>query len=500
LVSAPQEKGTVSQTVQSALFDAGIFLLGVILIVHVGNRFGPRGLGLFALALTFYVLGIITVTSGVSAMTTAEITPMVKRDDARLRGAIVFVSLLAGLLGMFLFFFLDERIASLFSIPDLAEAISLVSVALVPGAVNSVLLSIVLVRRGAKRASQLAFYRFFWFIAVVIFLSLFNTIFLIFVSFFISEIISLFIITIGEKESLFPLTFTGSSRMIRPLISQSIRSTFAGSAWSISSRIDILLLGYFLTAKKVGIYAVALMVARFLIFIPEVIQGVLVPSFSHKRTKSEMESFLKQAVVYFKYGFLGMLILSLIIVSNYEGIIRYFFPDAQVFLESKEPFLFLLPGMVFFGTISVFEGLLISQGRSAVVGRIAFVTLFLNFFLNYFFIHAFGIAGAAVATTISLTFYFLSLGAQLKKFGLRLPRGQTIFSGIIALGVSVVLYREVGIHLVTSLLGALALFFTLIVMGYIGPDDTLFHFADLKKLAKKIAEAAERAGQGKNGE
>jgi Na+-driven multidrug efflux pump len=74
------------------------------------------------------------------------------------------------------------------------------------------------------------------------------------------------------------------------------------------------------------------------------------------------------------------------------------------FEESIAPFLLLLPGIVSLSVSKVLSGYVSGIGYPGRVGKVAVSSLLVNILANVLLIPSLGIAGAAIASTISYTF------------------------------------------------------------------------------------------------
>ena len=71
------------------------------------------------------------------------------------------------------------------------------------------------------------------------------------------------------------------------------------------------------------------------------------------------------------------------------------------FVDSVQPFLYMIPGVVIFSMSKVLANDFIGRGYPEVNTYIAFVTALTNFGLNIWLIPIYGVKGAAIATSSS---------------------------------------------------------------------------------------------------
>ena len=479
------KEGIYTDAFYTALTGIGIYLAGLALSVLVGSRLGIKGLGLFALAFTLYGIGVLTFSSGVANSAHLVIPPGDRARKTTTKTALMLISLLSGFLGFLFFYIVAGRVAHTFSIPDLDRILIIISYALIPASLNNLLLSMITTEGLIREASKIQFYRRLLLLIIVFVLLYKRSIPILMFSFLLSEIGTFYIIINRQKRNIFPLGIRGIIGEFRHLMLHSLRSTFAGSSWSINSRIDILFLGYFLSAEKVGLYAAALLVARFMVFPSEVIRTVLLPYLSKKKTWQELEWFIGKTRAFFKYGLFVMFLFALILVLYYDPLMGFLFPERPGFLESKEIFLFMLPGMVFFGVIYVFEELLITGGMSGESGRLSGYTLLINFFANLLFIPAFGASGAALATSVSLIFYFFYLARSLAVLGISIPIKESFLTAFVVSGLFFMVYGVSGAPFLTLITGIVTLFPIMLIMGFMESEDRLIPIEEFREVIEE---------------
>jgi O-antigen/teichoic acid export membrane protein len=169
---------------------------------------------------------------------------------------------------------------------------------------------------------------------------------------------------------------------------------------------------------------------------------------------------------YFAYGMAVMLVIALAVAVMYDGIVIALFPGGD-YLESKRAFLFLLPGIMLYGATTVYEGVLAASRRGEAVGSISIQTLLINVILGVFLVHAFGIAGAALAGTLSFFWYYLAITETLDELQVRVNRWDTILYCVVAAGIAVFLVDIIGASLLTAMMSAVLTILMLVYVEYL---------------------------------
>ncbi|WP_267642363.1 lipopolysaccharide biosynthesis protein [Haloarchaeobius amylolyticus] len=162
--------------------------------------------------------------------------------------------------------------------------------------------------------------------------------------------------------------------------------------------IDVLMLEAFKTSELVGYYKAALVIVQFLWILPRSVQGVMVQSTSDLWEQNKVERITDLASRTTRY----VLLLTLLLAIGMAALASTFVP---LYLGSEmrpavTPLLLLLPGTVAFAVARPL--LAISHAKGDVKALIAatWASATLNFALNLNLIPAYGMVGAAVATTI----------------------------------------------------------------------------------------------------
>ena len=356
--------GIMSDTFAGIRTDLILFVIGFFLTVFIGNRFGPKGLGFFSMALTMYILGVLACTSGVTIAFIPKLKGARPVEQRRLvTTALVFV-LVLGLAVTMIGFLISERIAQAFDIYELWRVMCLVSLSFIPAAFNETIFSFLTVLDSHTAANRYRIRKriIFVFIAVVMFVT--GNIYLVLASFFISDLIMVVYLIRLERAWFLPVDFSGFSETAPGLFLSSVKSSFSGSAGEVNAHIDVLVIGYFMTATSVGVYAAAILVARLILLPWEVIREVVLTRLGGEKDTKISSDATTGMGGYFTYGMAAMLVIAICAAILYEKIIGVIFPSTGDYLASKTAFLFLLPGIVLYGATTMYEGVLAAAGKA----------------------------------------------------------------------------------------------------------------------------------------
>lgn len=245
-----------------------------------------------------------------------------------------------------------------------------------------------------------------------------------------SVITSFFLIWIGKTY--YQLKLQQYAQTTRKLLGFSSKVFGTNMINMINYRADILLVGYFLSADKVGYYAAAVGFSGFLLIIPSAIQKITFPATSEYWAHQNYRALEKMINKSMKYAACILLPIGLSVGFFAEKIIPLIF--RQDFVSAVWPLQVLIIGTLFLSIVKAIGGSLTGAGRPDLPFKIALTSATINILLNLLLIPHLGITGAAVATTISLsinsylTIYFIRVVLKidiekkwfLKVFGLTL--------------------------------------------------------------------------------
>ena len=183
--------------------------------------------------------------------------------------------------------------------------------------------------------------------------------------------------------------------------------------------IDILLLGYFLSAREVGIYSAAAPTSRMVMAFSTALYAVMLPSVSETVAKKDRPQ-LKEYVTYaYKLSLVILLPLTIVSILLSGPIITLLF--GSQYAGAAGPFEILVIGTAFLGIFTLNSGIFQGAGRPGVPMAILVSTAVLDGLLNIMLIPRLGIIGAATASTLSFVFAGVVSTTMLILYFKRLP-------------------------------------------------------------------------------
>jgi O-antigen/teichoic acid export membrane protein len=174
----------------------------------------------------------------------------------------------------------------------------------------------------------------------------------------------------------------------------------------INYKADIFLVNIFLAPAAAGIYVVAVTLSEKLWVVSTAASTVLAPRISQLASDEDARKRLTPLVS--RVVLLITLICTIVLAIIARPLIAVLFGDQYV--DSVLPLLLLLPGIFILGVAKVWANDIGARGRPEINMYISLAALFFNIIGNVILIPRFGLAGAAIATTIS---YFICSTATL---------------------------------------------------------------------------------------
>jgi O-antigen/teichoic acid export membrane protein len=379
-------------------------LLGAsgVLINTIIARHPPVSLGVFNQAFAFYM---VLSQLAVGGMHFSIVKHVSHTDHRELLAAVVSSALFAiavtAAVIAFAAFLLAHYIGVLFASPDVALGIQFVCPALVLFPINK---GFMMVLNGTRRMRAYAIFqalRYSLLIAAIIglFIAGFAGPYLVW-CFPISELL----LAVGLIAYVHTSVVRFSLRQVAPAwilqhLSFGIRGFFGGMLSDLNTRVDIILLGYFVSDASVGVYSFAAVFAEGFGQISYVVKQNLDPIIGRMtaaRDIPHLRALMRKVVLVFVPCMFALTSASALI---FPVIVRLFTDES--FMRGRPVFVVLLAGVVINAGFRPFQGVFLLTGRPGL-HSLFFVTVVLsNAILNVLFIRHLGIMGAAVATGLA---------------------------------------------------------------------------------------------------
>jgi len=290
----------MSKTARRFVIDVGwvfisqLFLMasGFLLNVILGRLLGASAFGLFTMTFTIYTMSSLFGSLGIPSAIVRYVAAYkeCKEKINTFASCGVTNSILLGIFVCIVLFTFSDMFAEIFNMSKLSELIRIASLGVPFLMLNNVLISILNGFREMKSYASRNIIR------SVLLLAL--TILLLYLGWgvkgaVLALILSeklLFLFLIIKIRDLFNFVLYDFLSTTKELIKFGSRLFLANIIWVTNTYTDTLLVGYFLTDKDVGIYAVAVAVARVLRMLSGIVSTVTYPAISEYHSKGLKDS------------------------------------------------------------------------------------------------------------------------------------------------------------------------------------------------------------------
>jgi len=472
--------GKFASDVTWSLVSIGVVALaGAVLNLLIGNRLGPGGLGLYSLVLAVYFF-VGTTVGGLGVPQAVVKYVAEASDDENARGQLLRTALLltflSGLAFTGLVFSGAGWLAHLLHMPRLAPLLRLLSGVFPLFLANKTFSSWLNGRREMRWAAVLDGVRYALMLGATWLLlprwGLNGSVYALWIPEIVLLVVVLLCVVRGVRE--------GGSKIHkwleqgRDLLSFGWKMMFALVLGALNTRVDVFLIGYFLTEREVGVYSAALLLVNGLLILPSAIQRVVYPALSKyhgEGNTARMEDIVNRSIHY-SLLFLGL--ATLLLCLWIRPVLHLLYSSQGEFMNAAGPFLILMLGMVIYGAITPIGPAPASGGRPDLNSKIAAVSLILNAGLNVWLVPRYGLVGSAAATAAaSMVCALLVMEATRRVLAVRLElrRWAKIYGAFVLLMVLGLLFRSRIHPALSTVLLVIAYAGSLRLIGAVSPGD-----------------------------
>jgi O-antigen/teichoic acid export membrane protein len=375
---------------------------GVLINTIIARYQSPASLGVFNQAFAFY---IVLSQLAVGGMQFSIVKHLSHTDDRDLMATVVSSALVAitvtAVLVAAVAFLLAHSIGVLFESEDVNVGIQIICPALVLFSINKAFMNVL---NGTRHMRAYAIFQGLRYLLIIV--SIIGLILAGFAGphlawcFLVSELIlAIGLVGFVHKSIVgFGLRHATRSWILRHL-SFGMRGFFGGMLSDLNTRVDIILLGYFVSDASVGIYSFAAVFAEGFGQISYVVKQNLDPiigRFTAAKSIDQLRSLMRKVVLVFVPSILA---LSIVAALLFPEMVRLLTDDR--FLESWPIFIILLAGIVINAGFRPFQGVFLLTGRPGLHSLFFLIIVLSNAILNVLFIPRMGTIGAAVATSLA---------------------------------------------------------------------------------------------------
>lgn len=197
-----------------------------------------------------------------------------------------------------------------------------------------------------------------------------------------------------------------------------LRSMLSGTIAELNTKVDVLMLGYFCTDTKVGLYSMAAMIAEGVTQLSVVLRDNLNPLLTKHATRGEFEQ-LTELIRKSRNKFYLFLTLAFLFSAICYPSVISFITGGDQFAESWYVYLILATGISMCSGYLPVNMVLVQMGKPGQHTFYKFIIVATNIFFNYLLVPQYGIYGAAMGTALSFVLSPFPLKFLVKKnFGL----------------------------------------------------------------------------------
>ncbi len=202
---------------------------------------------------------------------------------------------------------------------------------------------------------------------------------------------------------------------------------FSDQSFGSLLNIDFLVLGLFVDAYELGLYARAAILARAFLVVPSGLQPVFRRLYARRPPPGgrEATSMLRQATAAL-FTFHGL--LAAFGVVYFPRLFYTFVAPRGELDPSLRIFSILVPGLLYYASLLPSEPLLQVAGRAGRLQRTAGTAFLANLLLNVYLVPYAGAEGAATASTLSMGVHFLLFRRSLPEPA-AIPAGRYLLAG-----------------------------------------------------------------------
>jgi len=379
-------------------------LSGIAINFLIARWGTPEDLGVFNQAYAIYIFTSQLAVGGLQFSVLHYVSRSSERElDARISSsAIALAALLSMLIGLVVFWG-REAAGSVLESPAVAKALLAVCPGLVFFSLNKVLLSVV---NGLRQMRAFAVFQSLRFalivagVAVMLVLDMEGA--YLAGSFTVAEAVLLLLLVVYFEWQALPIRLRHvRGRWLRRHAVFGARSFLSGTLSELNTRVDILVLGFFLTDETVGVYSFAAILAEGFNQLPYIVRNNLDPLLGRRFADGSVARIREYARSVRRVFWPGMAIAGALAISAYIVLLRLLF-TGTAFAGSAGVFAILILGSVLSAGHRPFAGILLQGGRPTAYTLLIGAVVALNFIGNLLLIPLLGIHGAAIATAAAL--------------------------------------------------------------------------------------------------
>ena len=212
-----------------------------------------------------------------------------------------------------------------------------------------------------------------------------------------------FVIFLWRKDIGLSVSFAFNKKMILEFWKYGSKGQIGNITNRIASRIDLLMLNYYLGKASAGVYSVAINFVDILLFLPFIFAYIIFPHTS-RRDKDQGWALTEQVT---RVSLFGTLLVAILLAVFSPFLIKLLF-DSEFWLAYR-PLWILLPGVVLFSAFRIMASGISGLGYPFIFSFCTIFTAAISLGLNILWVEKYQHIGAAWASSIAYAAAFIIL-------------------------------------------------------------------------------------------
>lgn len=396
--SIVQSQGVVKGTIYLLIAQIIFLLSGYIVHIGIGRFLGPSIYGIYSVAISVATVFNLFLTTGIPQSVTKYVSEDNSQSKAVLRTSL-FISVLASTAFSVAILFGADGIAEILNDPSLAEYFQLTSLMILAyGPLTAIMAYFNGIKDYRTQALLISLFNIlkpvFIFSLVFIGLSVWGAV----LGFAVAPVIPLLI---GLGLVGFDLYKGGGGFPAKRIMSFALPVIALSAAINLILNLDLFFIkGILIDNSLAGFYSAASMIGKVPYMLMGAITAALFPAVSasmheHERVKNYISESLRYALLFILPG-------TAMVAATSTAVVTLIYSD--IYQPAGTPLAILIVGICLFGIFALLTTIVSAVGRPGVAMAMGIGVLAVDFALNWLMVPAFGMVGAAGATTLSCTF------------------------------------------------------------------------------------------------
>lgn len=393
-----------------------IAVCGLAINILITRYFGFAILGYFNILLVFFLV-LSQVSSWGIQLSVQKFIPQFRKNNILCKQILTssfFISLILGMVGAALLYLLKEVPGNIMDNTLLKSGFTFI----IPGiyflTINKIFLSFL---NGMRFMKTYAFFSalrpFLMLIFLLVFIGFESNIKYLGLIFTLPECILLFFLAFNVRKWFIKLNFVRFRRLLKLQFWYGNKVVLGSIVTNFQSKIDIFILGFFVSNTMLGVYSFAVFVADgffqiFYVFRTNI--NPVITNIYYSRTNLLLQRVVKKSIRNFYKIFV---VLGLVIAVLYPIILVVFKIENHI-LSNLLVFYILLTGIVISSGYIPFQFFFNQIGKPKEQTKFLVIIFSITIFLNLSFIPFIGIFGAAVAIFLANLFQMVYLKQGIK--------------------------------------------------------------------------------------